>query len=127
MLEIAFFLAVLIYFHFESLTEQFTWKRGIKTRTYHQWRVMENIGALAGVILFSYIQNYWILLLSITAGLSWYEILWNIRMYENIWHQKDGYWICGKGKFIIKIKHPKGWIWVLLLIISVGTIVLILK
>ena len=116
MLEIAFFLAVLIYFHFESLTEQFTWKRGIKTRTYHQWRVMENIGALAGVILFSYIQNYWILLLSITAGLSWYEILWNIRMYENILHQKHGNW---NG-----ISYPKGWMWVLLFAISLIGLIL---
>ena len=115
-MAILFIIAVMIYFHFESLTEQFTWKRGIKTRTYHQWRVIENLGALSGVILFSYIQNYWILLLSITAGLSWYEIIWNIRMYENIWHQKLGNW---NG-----IPYPKGWFWVLLLTISIGAIAL---
>ena len=46
MLEIIFTLAVLIYFHFESLCQQFTFHRNETNKIYHWWRAGENTGIL---------------------------------------------------------------------------------
>lgn len=120
MLEILFTLAEVIYFHFESLCQQFTFTRTAGGKKYHSWRIGENLGIIIAVHILLIIVKRLDLLplfwLSTSMGLAWYEIFWNHNMYGSIWHQKEGYWDAKFLIFNIKIRHPKGWFWVALFI-----------
>lgn len=122
-LSILFVIAMMIYFHFESNIQQDVFpddEPRVDSSLFHLWRILGCFGIIMSIILFSFIQDYLILFLSMTAGLSWYEEYWLHKRYGGIFKHKDRVWKCWK----IKIEHPPGIVWFSLFIISLIGIVL---
>ncbi len=118
---VIYVLAIWFYFFHEGITEGFTWKNSKSnnhknSRWYHLMRVRENVGILIAVlILISIIIKatgdwtfLWLFLFSMGSGLSVYEMIYSDYVYGDMLYNKTSKWI--------GIKHPKGWVWVVVFI-----------
>ena len=119
-------LAYWIYFLGEGITESMTWKANwtawlITPRTYHIWRLIENLGVIGALFLTYYFHpSNWLIisLLSAVTGLVIYERVFCLVRYNNFWHQKTSKYFC--------FNHPKVWLEVVLFVIAfIGLIIII--
>ena len=113
-----FILGVWIYFIFEGLTEGFTWNRLTKTtpKVYHTWRVFENTGILIAFYSWMIIHpGFLFFILVVISGLCLYEMAFSGYSYGNLLYNKTSKWL--------GIKHPKGYVWLIIFILSVGIVI----
>ena len=116
-------LAYWIYFIGEGYTEGLTWKANwtswkIHPRTYHIWRLVENLGVTGALFLTYYLHpSNWLIvsLLSAVSGLVLYERLFCVARYDDFFYQKTSKWF--------GISHLKVWLEIVLFIVT--TIILI--
>ena len=93
-------LAYWIYFIGEGYTEGLTWKANwtsykINPRTYHIWRLVENLGVTGALFITYYChpENWLIVsLLAAVSGLVIYERLFCLARYDDFLYQKTSKW-----------------------------------
>jgi hypothetical protein len=110
------FLFAMIYFIAEGITEGYTWGASdnifeIEPRTYHIYRLIENIGIIGLVLVFVFV-NIWQILALVITGLALYEMAFCYIRYGNALYNKTSKWF--------GIPHPPGKFWVWVLIIGIG-------
>ena len=116
-------LAYWIYFIGEGYTEGLTWKANwtswkINPRTYHIWRLVENLGVTGALFLTYYLHpSSWLIvsLLSAVSGLVLYERLFCVARYDDFFYQKTSKWF--------GISHLK--VWQELTILTISAVVMI--
>ena len=125
--KILFILAGWGYFIFEGITEGFATQGEQFTQKanqdwYHRMRLCENAGlVIAFHIIFIAFKAYaWIPLfwLTTTSGLSLYEFAFSRVKYGNWLHTKTSLWL--------GLKHPKGWVWLIVFGISLILLIIVL-
>ena len=120
--KILFILAGWGYFIYEGITETEANPSPEKDDWYHRMRLRENAGlVIAFHIIFIAFKAYaWIPLfwLTTTSVLSLYEFAFSRVKYGNWLHNKTSLWLC--------IKHPKGWVWIVVFGVSLILIFIIL-
>jgi len=89
-----------IYFVGEGITEGLTWKANwiaylISPRTYHIWRIVENLGVTGALFIIYYChpENWLIVSLpAMVSGLIIYERLFCVARYNDFFYQKTSKW-----------------------------------
>lgn len=121
MKKLIFIIVVWIYFIFEALTEAMNWEvRADPHIKYHLFRLLENFGILLAFLVIPNLRSYWkVFILSITSGLSIYEMTFSWYIYGDPLYNKTSTWII--------IPHPFGWFWLALFCISLFVIILLYK
>lgn len=100
-----------LYSIFEGLTEAFTWDRKVSESKYHIWRIGENIGIIGALLwIRSHQIPLYILGIYFLSGLSLYEMTYSWQKYKNPLYNKTSKWL--------GISHPKGWVWLVIFILS---------
>jgi len=127
MIKILYILGYWIYFTGEAITETFTFKAASNTSIildsyyYHAWRLTENLGLIIIILLLiftSKVRNFWLSIFSASSGLAIYELLMRKVGYNDWTYQKTSTWLT--------LHHPSYILWVIALIISIISIILIL-
>ena len=98
--RILLILAYWLYFLGEGVTEGLTWKMGwedftANSRTYHTWRVVENLGLIGVILLIGFVHpaNWLIIsLLSAVGGLIIYLRCFSYGRHDNFWHHSQSEW-----------------------------------
>ena len=122
--KIFFTLSAWMYFIFEALTEAMTWttRKGDPHIKYHLCRVGENAGIVIALLILIFALGKdkiksWLSIsfFAITSGLPIYEFVMSKYMYGDWFYHRTSQWII--------FKHPSPWVWLGILIVSIGVLV----